>query len=81
MKFIIRATSGDLAKDYEETLKPFDYQIEEREGWRGMKYDVATVQVKTLEELIKLQKALKKSIIIEKGEKDFAIEIYDTYRE
>jgi len=81
MKFIIRATSDDLATDYEEALKPFNYQIEEQIGWRGLKYLVATVEVNSLEEMLKLKKAVKADIIILENEGHLSIEIYDGYRE
>ena len=81
MKFIIRATYGDLAEDYKEVLKPFNYQIEELIGWRGLEYSVATVEINSLEEMLKLKKAVKTDIIILKDEGHLSIEIYDGYRE
>lgn len=81
MEFIIRATYDDLATDYEEVLKPFNYQIEEKIGWRGLKYLVATIEINSLEEMLKLKKAVKADIIILENEGHLSIEIYDDYRE
>jgi len=85
MRILITSTlSGSYVCDYEKQLQKYGYKVEEREGYYG-KYEVSTIEINSLEDLVNLQKDINEELIIdftsENPNHEPFIEIYDNWRE